>query len=213
MVMLKNISKAKFELILLPIADACISKEQREYIDFEAFFTHIIFHECCHGIGPYSIVLPNGQDSTVRLVFICEQKLYNRTQLDQDLRTGDSEVDGTETERGGFTGHPLCDLCRFPFYGDNELYTHMSTEHYTCHIFQRQHPGQYEYYRNYDDLETHFRKDHFLYEDETCLAKKFIVFQSDTELKKMTSINKQQFELMNKKQQATTAVVDRCTLC
>ncbi|GAB2293125.1 Nudix hydrolase 3 [Dionaea muscipula] len=67
MVMLKNISKAKFEFILLPIADACISKEQREYIDFEAFFTHIICHECCHGIGPHSIVLPNGQESTVRL--------------------------------------------------------------------------------------------------------------------------------------------------
>ncbi|GAB2271094.1 hypothetical protein Dimus_005943 [Dionaea muscipula] len=47
----------------------------------------------------------------------------------------------------------------------------------------RQHPGQYEYCRNYDDLENHFRKDNFLCEDETCLAKKFIVFQSDTELK------------------------------
>ncbi|GAB2282126.1 hypothetical protein Dimus_016682 [Dionaea muscipula] len=123
-----------------------------------------------------------------RKVFICEQKLYNRTQLDQHIRTGDSEVDGTETERGGFTGHPLCDFCRFPFYGDNELYTHMSTEHYTCHICQRQHPGQYEYYRNYDDLETHFRKDHFLCEDETCLAKKFIVFQSDTELKRHNAL-------------------------
>ncbi|KAL9265775.1 Nudix hydrolase 3-like protein [Drosera capensis] len=67
MVILKNISEAKFKLILLPIADACISKEQREYVDFEAFFTHIICHECCHGIGPHSIVLPNGQESTVRL--------------------------------------------------------------------------------------------------------------------------------------------------
>ncbi|GAB2219981.1 hypothetical protein Droror1_Dr00007622 [Drosera rotundifolia] len=67
MVMLKNISEAKFKLILLHIADACISKEQREYVDFEAFFTHIICHECCHGIGPHSIFLPNGQESTVRL--------------------------------------------------------------------------------------------------------------------------------------------------
>lgn len=81
-------------------------------------------------------------------------------------------------------GHPLCEFCRTPFYGDNELYSHMSTEHYTCHICQRcgfmctvtwyklviidqlkltgsypliscrQHPGQYEYYKNYDDLEV-----------------------------------------------------------
>ncbi|XP_061366223.1 E3 ubiquitin-protein ligase HEL2-like isoform X2 [Gastrolobium bilobum] len=119
-----------------------------------------------------------------RKVFICEQKLYTRAQLNQHISTGDSEVDGTESERGGFMGHPMCEFCRTPFYGDNELYTHMSTEHYTCHICQRQHPGQYEYYKNYDDLEIHFRQEHFLCEDEACLAKKFIVFQSEAEMKR-----------------------------
>ncbi|GAB4850578.1 Nudix hydrolase 3 [Ancistrocladus abbreviatus] len=67
MVMLKNVSEAKFKHILLPIADACIAKEQLEYVDFESFFTHTICHECCHGIGPHTIILPNGQKSTVRL--------------------------------------------------------------------------------------------------------------------------------------------------
>ncbi|CAN4080659.1 unnamed protein product [Withania somnifera] len=104
-----------------------------------------------------------------RKIFICEQKLYTRAQLNQHVNSGDSEVDGTESDRGGFMGHPLCEFCRTPFYGDNELYTHMSTEHYTCHMCQRQHPGQYEYYKNYDDLEMHFRRDHFLCEDESCL--------------------------------------------
>nr|GMD60876.1 zinc finger protein 598 [Ipomoea batatas] len=118
-----------------------------------------------------------------RKVFICEQKLYTRAQLNQHINSGDSEVDGTESERGGFMGHPMCEFCRTPFYGDNELYSHMSTEHYTCHICQRQNPGQYEYYKNYDDLEMHFRGNHFLCEDESCLSKKFIVFQSEAELK------------------------------
>ncbi|KAL2930363.1 Nudix hydrolase 3 [Bienertia sinuspersici] len=67
MVMLKNVSEAKFKHILLPIAEACISKEQQELVDFESFFTHTICHECCHGIGPHSIVLPGGRKSTVRL--------------------------------------------------------------------------------------------------------------------------------------------------
>ncbi|KAH9608014.1 hypothetical protein KSS87_012513 [Heliosperma pusillum] len=67
MVMLKNVSDAKFEHILLPIAKACILQEQQGQVDFESFFTHTICHECCHGIGPHSIVLPNGQESTVRL--------------------------------------------------------------------------------------------------------------------------------------------------
>ncbi|RAL43580.1 hypothetical protein DM860_012721 [Cuscuta australis] len=123
-----------------------------------------------------------------RKIFICEQKLYNRAQLNQHVNTGDSEVDGTESERGGFTGHPMCEFCRTPFYGDNELYLHMSTEHYTCHLCQRQHPGQYEYYKNYDDLEIHFRGNHFLCEDESCLVKKFVVFLSEAELKRHNAL-------------------------
>ncbi|KAG6409995.1 hypothetical protein SASPL_128039 [Salvia splendens] len=119
-----------------------------------------------------------------RKVFICEQKLYTRSQLSQHISTGDSEVDGTESERGGFSGHPPCEFCQTPFYGDNELYTHMETEHYTCHICRRQHPGEYEYYGNYDNLEIHFRRDHFLCEDESCLAKKFVVFTSESEIKR-----------------------------
>nr|XP_043635336.1 E3 ubiquitin-protein ligase HEL2-like [Erigeron canadensis] len=119
-----------------------------------------------------------------RKVFICEQKLYSKAQLRQHINTGDSEVDGTESERGGFQGHPLCEFCRTPFYGDNELYTHMNTEHFNCHICRRQNPGKYEYYKNYDDLENHFRGEHFLCEDEACLSKKFIVFTSEAEMKR-----------------------------
>ncbi|EYU46869.1 hypothetical protein ABFS82_04G002400 [Erythranthe guttata] len=122
-----------------------------------------------------------------RKVFICEQKLYTRSQLTQHTNSGDSQVDGTESE-SGFAGHPMCEFCRTPFYGDNELYMHMSTEHYTCHICQRQHPGQYEYYKNYDDLEIHFRGSHFLCEDDSCLAKKFIVFTSEGELKRHNAL-------------------------
>ncbi|KAB2621690.1 zinc finger protein 598-like [Pyrus ussuriensis x Pyrus communis] len=100
------------------------------------------------------------------------------------LTTGDLEVDGNETERCGFNGHPMCEFCSNPFYGDNELYMHMSTEHYTCHICQRQHPGQYEYYNNYDDLESHFSQAHFLCKDDDCLTKKFVVFATESELKR-----------------------------
>lgn len=32
-------------------------------------------------------------------------------------------------------------------------------------------------------LQIHFRRDHFLCEDEACLAKKFVVFQSEAEMK------------------------------
>ncbi|XP_050223092.1 uncharacterized protein LOC126673142 isoform X2 [Mercurialis annua] len=119
-----------------------------------------------------------------RKIFISEQKLYNRAQLNQHVKTGDSVVDGSESERGGFMGHPDCEFCHNPFYGDNELYLHMSTEHFTCHICQRRHPGQYVYYSDYNNLEIHFRGEHFLCEDEACLAKKFIVFSAESEKKR-----------------------------
>ncbi|KAL6012219.1 Nudix hydrolase 3 [Asimina triloba] len=67
MVMLKNVSEAKFKLILQPIADGCITEEQKKHVDFDSFFTHTICHECCHGIGPHTITLPSGRQSTVRL--------------------------------------------------------------------------------------------------------------------------------------------------
>uniref|UniRef100_A0ACD5ZDS8 Uncharacterized protein n=1 Tax=Avena sativa TaxID=4498 RepID=A0ACD5ZDS8_AVESA len=74
MVMLKNISEAKFKHILKPIADACIREEQKDYVNFESYYTHIVCHECCHGIGPHSIILPSGKKSTVRLEF---QEFYS----------------------------------------------------------------------------------------------------------------------------------------
>ncbi|XP_078443179.1 nudix hydrolase homolog 3 [Wolffia australiana] len=67
MVMLKNISEAKFQHILQPIADVCIEVGQRELIDFDSFYIHTLCHECCHGIGPHLITPPSGQKSTVRM--------------------------------------------------------------------------------------------------------------------------------------------------
>jgi len=48
---LKNAMKAKFDNILLPISEILISKEQRKYITFDAFFSNTMFHEVAHGLG------------------------------------------------------------------------------------------------------------------------------------------------------------------
>ncbi|EAT88887.2 hypothetical protein SNOG_03682 [Parastagonospora nodorum SN15] len=40
-----------------------------------------------------------------------------------------------------------------------------------------------DYYVNYDSLEVHFKKDHFLCPDRECLDKKFVVFDSEMDLK------------------------------
>ncbi len=48
---LKNAMRAKFDEILLPIADELISPEQRDHITFDAFFANTMFHEVAHGLG------------------------------------------------------------------------------------------------------------------------------------------------------------------
>ena len=48
---LKNAMRAKFDNILLPIADVLIDERQRGDIDFEAFFSNTMFHEVAHGLG------------------------------------------------------------------------------------------------------------------------------------------------------------------
>jgi len=48
---LKNAMQAKFDKILVPIAELLIVPEQRENITFNAFFANTMFHEVAHGLG------------------------------------------------------------------------------------------------------------------------------------------------------------------
>ena len=48
---LKNAMQAKFEKILVPIADTLIDEAQREHVTFDAFFSNVMFHEVAHGLG------------------------------------------------------------------------------------------------------------------------------------------------------------------
>ncbi|KAA3645611.1 MAG: Zn-dependent hydrolase [Bacteroidetes bacterium] len=48
---LKNAMQAKFDQILIPIANELIDESQRKYVNFEAFFANTMFHEVAHGLG------------------------------------------------------------------------------------------------------------------------------------------------------------------
>ncbi len=48
---LKNTMRAKFDHILVPIADLLIDESQLEHITFDAFFANVMFHEVAHGLG------------------------------------------------------------------------------------------------------------------------------------------------------------------
>jgi len=48
---LKNAMRAKFDKILVPIANHLIAEDQRRHITFDAFFANTMFHEVAHGLG------------------------------------------------------------------------------------------------------------------------------------------------------------------
>jgi hypothetical protein len=57
---LKNSMRAKFDKILVPIADQLIAEDQRDYINFDAFFANVMFHEVAHGLGIKNTIANKG---------------------------------------------------------------------------------------------------------------------------------------------------------
>jgi hypothetical protein len=65
-VLLKNVMEAKFDRVLVPIADRVVVAEQRPDVTFEAFFTETLLHELSHGLGPGLVALPSGEKVDVK---------------------------------------------------------------------------------------------------------------------------------------------------
>jgi hypothetical protein len=57
---LKNSMRAKFDNILMPIAEMLIDESQRQHITFDAFFENTTFHEVSHGMGVKNTISGSG---------------------------------------------------------------------------------------------------------------------------------------------------------
>ncbi|KAI1428096.1 hypothetical protein F5Y12DRAFT_733617 [Xylaria sp. FL1777] len=114
-------------------------------------------------------------------VFTHEHDLFADKELEKHMRHGDDRPGAVD--QTGFRGHPLCAFCGSRFYDDDKLYEHCRNKHERCFLCDREDPRQPHYYRDYDSLEDHFKKDHYLCLDRECLEKKFVVFGSEMDLK------------------------------
>lgn len=65
-VLLKNMMRAKYEAILLPIAARALPESETGRLDFDSYFHFILFHEMSHGLGPGRLTL-GGRQTEVRL--------------------------------------------------------------------------------------------------------------------------------------------------
>jgi hypothetical protein len=96
---LKNAMKAKFDKILIPIANQLIDESQRSHISFDAFFANTMFHEVAHGLGikntidgsstvrqalkEHSSALEEGKADMLGLYMI--KQLHNKGEIEGDL--------------------------------------------------------------------------------------------------------------------------------
>lgn len=113
-------------------------------------------------------------------IFAHEHTLYTKEQLQKHNLEGDSTFN--KEDETGFSGHPECVFCQSRFYGADELFEHCRDKHEQCHLCLKK-GIQRQYYANYDSLEKHFKQDHYLCMYKECLDNKFVVFDSDIDLK------------------------------
>jgi E3 ubiquitin-protein ligase ZNF598 len=99
--------------------------------------------------------------------------------------SGGADV-GNPLGQAGFKGHPMCKFCIMHFFDDGQLYVHMQREHFQCFLCQRIAPDSTNpvYYKNYPELEQHFKREHSMCDHPACLEKKFVAFASPMELQR-----------------------------
>lgn len=138
---LKNAMRAKFDEILVPIADVLIAEDQRKHITFDAFFGNTMFHEVAHGLGIKNTVTGEG---TVRAALrdhysaIEEGKadilgLYMVTQLQKE---GELEADLMDhyvtflagifrsVRFGAASAHGRANMVRFNYFKEHGAFEH-----------------------------------------------------------------------------------------
>jgi hypothetical protein len=65
-VLLRNVMRAKYDQILVPIAGELLVPADLDHLAFDAYFDFILHHELAHGLGPGRITV-DGRDTEVRL--------------------------------------------------------------------------------------------------------------------------------------------------
>ncbi|ATB28353.1 dipeptidyl-peptidase 3 family protein [Melittangium boletus] len=124
-VMLKNIQEAKFQRVLLPIAQVALGAKDRKDVSFDAFFTHILMHELMHGLGPHTITV-EGKETTVRQALQASSSAIEEAKADISglwalQALVDKGVIGKELERTMYTTF-LASAFRSIRFGINEAH-------------------------------------------------------------------------------------------
>ncbi|OXG14726.1 cytoplasmic protein [Cryptococcus neoformans Tu401-1] len=78
--------------------------------------------------------------------------------------------------------HPMCEFCHKAFFGPDELFKHMRSDHEECHVCREQ-GNRHVYFENYHKLEQHWRDEHYPCTQPQCIEDRFVVFGSELDLR------------------------------
>ena len=149
---LKNTMRAKFDLILVPIANLLIVPEQRKHITFNAFFSNTMFHEVAHGLGIKNTIngkgrvrenlreaagaLEEGKADILGLYMVTE--LFNSGQLTEgeleDYYVTFMASVFRSVRFGASSAHGKANMLRFNFFKERNAFTRLDNGQYRINI-------------------------------------------------------------------------------
>ncbi|MDQ4141189.1 MAG: Zn-dependent hydrolase [Bacteroidota bacterium] len=133
---LKNAMRAKFDKIMVPVANTLISADQRQFVTFDAFFATTMFHEVAHGLGIKNTInkkgtvrnalkeqgsaLEEGKADILGLYMITQ--LHKKGQIEGDLKNYYTTFLAgifRSVRFGAASAHGQANMVRFNFFAQN----------------------------------------------------------------------------------------------
>lgn len=149
---LKNAMRAKFDQIMVPIADVLIDDEQKHLINFDAFFGNTMFHEIAHGLGMNKTVNGKGlvrtslsehasaiEESKADILGLyLVKQLHNKGEIEGDLHgyyTTFMAGIFRSIRFGSSSAHGVANMIRFNYFNEAGAFTRdPETGKYTIHF-------------------------------------------------------------------------------
>lgn len=140
---LKNAMQAKFDKIMVPIAEVLITPEQRDHVKFDAFFANTMFHEVAHGLGikntinnkgtvrkalkEHASALEEGKADILGLYMV--EQLLDKGEMEGDIKDYYTTfIAGIfrSVRFGAGDAHGIANMIRFNFFEDHKAFERLA---------------------------------------------------------------------------------------
>ena len=110
-------------------------------------------------------------------LFLYQMKIYSQSNLSDHIKYGEFD-----NYNNIFISppHPTCPFDRKTFYNEEQLFSHMNSDHFICQICKNS--KNIIFYSELKNLVAHYKDNHYYCPFEECLANIHVVFKKEEEL-------------------------------